>query len=116
MELRKPDYPQIHLFLARALLNFVPVDYGQVLRELEKAEALTPSDPDLAYLRGKAYVAMDRPQDAVVAFRRAIELRPLEPGAYYQLGRLYQKLGQPALANEQMERVKSLGTPPPAGR
>ena len=42
--------------------------------------------------------------DAVAAFQKAIELRPMETGAYYQLGRLYQKLNQPELAKEQMER------------
>jgi tetratricopeptide (TPR) repeat protein len=108
---RKPDYPQIHILTARALLNFTPVDYHQVAAELEKAEALSPTDADLFYLRGKAYVAMDRVQDAVTAFHRAAELRPMEAGAYYQLGRLYQKLGQAALAKEQMERVRILGTP-----
>lgn len=110
LELRKPNYPQIHLFIARALLNFTPVDHAQVIAELAKAEVQAPTDADLFYLRGKTYMAMGRNEDSVTAFRHAIELRPMEPGAYYQLGRLYQKLGQTALATEQMQRLKSLSS------
>jgi tetratricopeptide (TPR) repeat protein len=112
LELHKPDYPQIHLLTARALLNFNQIDYPQVLAELDKAAKSTPTDADLFYLRGKAFLATNRTDEAVKAFRQAIELRPMEPGAYYQLGRLYQKLGQSALASEQMERVKVLQLPP----
>jgi tetratricopeptide (TPR) repeat protein len=107
---RKPDYLLIHVLIARALLNVNAVDYGQVLKELAEAEKAAPSDADLFYLRGKAYVATNREEDAVAAFRRSIELRPMEPGAYYQLGRLYQKLGRPELATQQMQRLKYMET------
>jgi hypothetical protein len=46
---RKPDYPLIHVLIARALLNFNPVDYGKVLNELADAEKAAPSDADLFY-------------------------------------------------------------------
>lgn len=107
---RKPDYPLIHVLIARALLNFDPVDYGQVLAELAEAEKASPADADLFYLRGKVYAATNREEQAVTAFRRSIELRPMEPGAYYQLGRLYQKLGRPELATQQMQRLKYMET------
>jgi Tfp pilus assembly protein PilF len=54
------------------------------------------------------YIAMNRYDEAVAALRRSIELRPMETGAYYQLARIYQKLGNNSLAAEQFQRVKYL--------
>ena len=105
---RKPDYPMVHVLIARAMLGSDHVEYPRILDELAQAEKSAPADPDVFYLRGKVYLAMNRYQDAVAALRRSIELRPMETGPYYQLARLYQKLGESKLANEQFERVKYL--------
>lgn len=110
---RKSNYPMIHTLIARAMLEADPVEYTKVLDELSKAEKNAPADSDIFYLRGKVFLAMNRYQDAVVALKRSIEFRPMEPGPYYQLGRLYQKLGKPGLAGEQFERVKLLEAPEP---
>jgi Flp pilus assembly protein TadD len=47
-----------------------------------------------------------------VALRHAIELQPTEPGAHYQLGLAYQRLGQTVLAKEEFARMKHLKPPP----
>jgi tetratricopeptide (TPR) repeat protein len=109
---RKPDYPMIHVLIARAMLNAIPVDYAKVLDELALAEKIAPADPDVFYLRGKAYAATNRPEEAVAALKRSIDLRPQEPGPYYQLARLYQKLGHSDLAKEQFNRLKILEAVP----
>jgi len=109
---RKPGYPMIHILIARAMLNSGHVDYSKVLDELVQAENSAPLDPDVFYQRGKVYVAMNRYDDAVAALRRSIELRPMEAGPYYQLARLYQKLGQSKLAAEEFQRVKYLEAAP----
>jgi len=109
---RKPDYPMIHVLLARAMLNGSTVDYPKVLEELAQAEKLAPADPDVFYLRGKVYIATNKYKEAVAALNRSIELRPLESGPYYQLARLYQKLGKPGLAKEQFARLKYLEAAP----
>jgi tetratricopeptide (TPR) repeat protein len=108
LRLRKPDYPMIGVMIARAMLNGDPPDYGKVLDELAQAEKRTPADADIFYLRGKVYTQIKRDNEAVTALRRAIDLRPMEPGPYYQLARLYQKLGKPELAKEQFDRLKYL--------
>jgi tetratricopeptide (TPR) repeat protein len=108
----KPDYPMIHVLLARAMLNGNPVDYPKVLDELTLAEKSAPSDPDVFYLRGKVYIATNRNQEAMTALERSINLRPLEPGPYYQLARLYQKLGKPDLAKQTFARLKVLEAAP----
>ncbi len=109
---RKPDYPMIHVLLARAMLNANPVDYRKVLEELDQAEKIAPADPDVFYLRGKVDIATSQTEEALVALKHSIELRPMEPSPYYQLARLYQKLGKPELAKEQFERLKVLETAP----
>jgi tetratricopeptide (TPR) repeat protein len=96
------------VMIARALLGVDPPDYAKVLEELAQAEKTSPTDADIFYLRGKVYAQMNREEEAISAFRRAIELRPMETGPYYQLARLYQKRGKPELAKQQFDRLKSL--------
>ena len=104
----KPDYPMIHVLIARAMLGAEPADYQNGFDELSLAEKETPDDPDVFYLRGKACLSLGRYDDAAAALRHAIELRPTEPGPYYQLAKAYQKLGKAELAKEQFERLKYL--------
>jgi tetratricopeptide (TPR) repeat protein len=104
----KPDYPMIHVLLARAMLNQEAPDYPRVLEELSRAAKESADDPDVYFLRGKVYLALNRYQEAVTALQRSIALRPTEPSPYYQLARVYQKLGKPDLAREQFQRVKYL--------
>lgn len=109
---REPSYPMIHVLIARAMLGANPVDYTKALDELAQAEKAAPLDPDVFYLRGKAYIGMNRYDDAIAALRRSIKLRPFESGPYYQLARLYQKLGKADLAKEQFQRLKYLESAP----
>lgn len=108
LEHHKPDYPMIHVLLARAMLNQQPADYPKILDELSTATKDAPNDPDVFLLQGKVYVALGRYGEALPALRRSIELRPTEPSPYYQLARVYQKLGQPQMARVQFERLKYL--------
>jgi Flp pilus assembly protein TadD len=101
----KPDYPMIHVLIARAMLNVVPLNGPAVATELDLAEKAAAADPDIAYLRGKLDVAMNRYQDAVASFRRAVQLRPMDSATYYQLARAYQKLGNADLAKQTFERM-----------
>jgi tetratricopeptide (TPR) repeat protein len=105
---RKPDYPKIHLLLARAMLNLDPVDYAKMLDELTQAEQKSPTDVEIFYLRGRVLLATSRNDEAATALRRAIELAPMDPGPYYQLGRLYEKTGQTQMAKEILARMQYL--------
>ena len=102
----KPDYPMIHVLAAQAMLTMDPIDYAKVLTELAAAEKVTPNDPDVFYLRGKALAAAKRFREAVIALKRAMELRPMDPNAYYQLGLAYQKMGETTLAHQTLERLR----------
>jgi tetratricopeptide (TPR) repeat protein len=105
---RNPDYPRIHLLLARATFNLDPVDYAKTLDELALAEQKSPLDAEICYLRGRVYMATNRGGEAVAALRRAIELAPMDPGPYYQLGRLYEKRGQTQAAKDIFARMQYL--------
>ncbi len=98
----------IHVLIARALLGMEPADDRKALEELSLAEKITPADPDVFYLRGKVYFSLGNYNEAAIALRHSIELRPTEPGPYYQLAKAYQKLGKADLAEEQFERLKYL--------
>jgi tetratricopeptide (TPR) repeat protein len=108
LERYKPEYPMLHILLAKAMLNQTQPDYPKILNELLSAAKDAPNDPDVFFLRGKAYIALGRYAEALPALRHSIELRPTEPSPYYQLARVYQKLGQPQMARIQFERVKYL--------
>jgi Flp pilus assembly protein TadD len=98
----------LHILIARAMLNKEHPSYSAILRELALAEKSAPADADVFFLRGKVLLASGRQEEAISALRRSIELRPMEPGPYYQLAKLYQKLGKTDMAREQFERVKYL--------
>ena len=105
---RQPDYPMIDVMIAQALLQQETPDYEQALRRLDRAEQAAPDDPDVHYLRGKAYSSMGRYAEAVKPLERAIELGPMVSQSYYQLGRVLQKLGRASEAQEQYDKVKYL--------
>lgn len=109
---RKPDYPNIHRLLARAILSATPPDTAAAVNELELAEKINPTDPEVFYLRGRACLAANQNEQAMAAFEHATQLAPLDPGPYYQLGLLYKKLGKTALANETLARMQFLKSSP----
>jgi Flp pilus assembly protein TadD len=103
-----PDYPMVHVLTARAMMTMDPVDYPAVRAQLAHAEKSTPSDPDIFYIRGKVFVAMNRYQEPITAFRRAIALGPMEPCPYYQLGMTYRRLRETDLARQILDRMQYL--------
>jgi tetratricopeptide (TPR) repeat protein len=105
---RKPDYPMLHTVIAQSLLDEDSVNYPQVLRELDEAERASPGDYEVQYLRGKVFLATGKYERAIESLRRAIAVRPTEPGAYYQLGLAYRKSGALDRAREQFERWEFL--------
>jgi tetratricopeptide (TPR) repeat protein len=105
---RNANYPGIHVLLARALLTLDPPEHAKALTELELTEKSAPPNADTFYLRGKIYLATNQETRAAEALSRAIELQPMDPAPYYQLGRLYQKLGKAELAKDTFARLQFL--------
>jgi tetratricopeptide (TPR) repeat protein len=105
---RRADYPMIDILIARAMLSQPEPDYKSVLASLDLAGQKAPNDADIYELKARAYIATQQYEPAISALERCIELRPLDAGPYYQLARVFQKLGKTDLAREQFERVKHL--------
>ena len=103
----QPRYPMVHVFLAQSLSE-EGASNSEVLEALKKAEATSPSDADIYYLRGRVYNEMGRHEEAVKELTRAIRMQPNIPSPYYQLGLAYQHLGQEGLAQEQFEKKERL--------
>ena len=104
---RQPSYPMVHVFLAQSLSE-EGASNTEVLEALKTAEATSPTDPDIYYLRGRIYNEMAKYEEAVKELTRAIELQPNIPSPYYQLGLAYQQLGQEELARQQFEKKEHL--------
>jgi tetratricopeptide (TPR) repeat protein len=105
---RQPDYPMIHVAIGESMLAEEPVNLEGVLEQVRQAEKASAADYDVYYIRGKVYLAMHNYDMAITALRRAIELRPNESAAHYQLGLAYRKANREALAKQQFETVEYL--------
>ena len=105
---RQPSYPMVHILIAQAMLAEDPVDSHGALRELAEAERAAPADFDVFYLQGKVHALLNQYKEAEGALRRAIALRPTEPGPHYQLGLVYRKSGQETRASQELDLVGRL--------
>ena len=69
--------PQQPVFLMNAAyLHLRCSEYTQSLDYLEKARQVAPNDPDVAKLSGWAYYGLNKPDQAVTEWQRALALRP----------------------------------------
>ncbi len=59
---------------------------------LERAEALAPGDPRVAFRRGELLMELGRTGEAIVAYRRAVFLDPNRPAVLLALGRAHRSL------------------------
>ncbi len=69
------------------------------LELLRVTEPLAPVEVALPIARGGLYLLLDRPQAAIRAYQRALEIEP-RGEIYVHLGRAHLKLGDPAAAED----------------
>jgi len=81
-----------HLNLGTAYIE--AGDYNGALRELMKAEKLSPDDPRIHYSLGLSYYAKGYRDKAADEFKRAIALKPDYSDAHNDLGTIYLDMGQ----------------------
>ena len=89
---RAPDHPEVLKALARALLALGDVREG--VRLALRVTELTPRDADAHYVLGNVQLRMQRPADAVAAYRRAYALAPQVPKARFALASPLLMLGE----------------------
>jgi tetratricopeptide (TPR) repeat protein len=79
------DYPG--LVLERGLLFEDSGDVEHAIEQFKSALAKAPEDPDLQLRVGSAYVAIDRPDDALPMLKKVLEKRPVSAEANHYIGR-----------------------------
>lgn len=84
------DHPEEALRLATRALE----------RKPDIAEALT--------IRGRALVSLQKPQEAIADFRKAISIHPEDPAIHFQLARAYRLTGMTAEAQRENEIYERL--------
>lgn len=73
-------------------------DFVNASRYLQRACALTPSEPGAHYNLAVALAASGQPDDAIAAYRQTIALNPTDADAYNNLGLLLAQRGELTLA------------------
>lgn len=105
---RPPPDVMVSTALAGFLFRKGKPYFVQVLAELDEAEQIRASDPDIYLLRGRVYRAQERFEEAIQAFRRALELDPLSESAHYQLALAYRDAGRLELSFRRLEILQQL--------
>ena len=82
--------------------------YQEAIQMYEQAFSLETRNSAFAYHLGLAYAAVDRDNDAVGLFKKAIELDPNDALTHATLGGCYRRLGLVELARKHIEKVRSL--------
>lgn len=80
-------------------------DDRSAVEVLKKAVALAPDDYWGLRELTSCYTSLHKYSDALNLSNRLIKLRPQEPDGYALRAKIYEKLGQPALAKKDLERV-----------
>ena len=106
------EFPPPDVMVSTAMAGFLfrkgEPYFEQVLAELEEAEQIRASDPDIYLLRGRVYRAQERYEAAIKALYRALELDPLSQSAHYQLALAYRDAGRPELSFRRFEILQLL--------
>jgi Flp pilus assembly protein TadD len=74
---------------------------GEAETRLRQALAVDPELPRAHERLGMIALADGRPRDAVRELERALDERPVPPGVRFNLGRAWERLGEPAKARVQ---------------
>jgi serine/threonine-protein kinase len=100
-------YASVHQWYSRFLATHQR--FEESLREAQLAEELDPVSPVISHARGLTLAAMGRREEAVAAWRRAIELDPGFPPSLELLARSYLRDGACDQAIATQERAVASG-------
>jgi tetratricopeptide (TPR) repeat protein len=75
---------------ARIMLSDNP---REALRRASQALERKPGIAEAQTIRGRALLALEKPNDAIDAFKKAIALDPEDPAIHFQLARAYRQAG-----------------------
>ncbi|MEO8159841.1 MAG: tetratricopeptide repeat protein [Arenimonas sp.] len=84
-------------------------DWAGARADYERALALEPGRSAVQASYGRLLIALGRVPEAIAVSRRAIELDPLAPGGWSQLGRMLNAVGQFNAARDALDRSLEIG-------
>jgi beta-barrel assembly-enhancing protease len=90
---RAPDTTITAPALARAEQLVASGDRNAAVVVLAEAGRQEPADPRVAFREGELLAELDRAEEAIASYRRALLLDPEVALSYYRIGQLYQKQG-----------------------
>jgi len=88
---------------ARANLALILWDWATAKTRLDEALASAPRDPEALFRRGSLARALGHPDEALVYYRKALELDPLRVNYFVQLAMLLDALSRPEEARAAAE-------------
>lgn len=105
--LAEQDDPYVRLQLAR--VYEMKKDKVQMIKELERAAAVTPEDVDIQLALGTAYKDADDKEKALAALTKAAEVAPqYDLQVHSQLSQLFSELGRKDLADQEDKKVNEI--------
>lgn len=90
----QPDLPGANLFLGASYAALG--EHAKALEPLEKVLSRQPNDRNACTMLAEELLALERYDEAAGQFRKASELAPENPKAWYGLGRSYKALSEAA--------------------
>ncbi len=89
-----PDDPYANFYLGRMAVH--DHNYSKARPYLEKAVATHVEELETRVLLGRCYIGLGEWQEAKADLDAAVGLAPSDPRSHYMLAQIYEKLGQPA--------------------
>lgn len=80
-------------------------DYPKAMKELQTVEAGNPRNPIVHLSLGRVWFAMDKVEQAIAEYRKALTIYKEYAGAYYYLGQAYLKLNNLEAARSAFKEV-----------
>jgi len=98
------EQPYLNLSILLTKLNKTT----DALPLMEEAAQIAPQSAELHREMGKAFLSLDRLEEAQRQAEKAVELNPKDSAAHYLLGRIYHRLGKSDLAAQHFSITEEL--------
>lgn len=105
MSLIAVDPAHAHALRMLGVLEAERSDYAAALHYLDRAVAADPVHPASHLHRGEALLALARPDEAIAAYRRALEINPHELRALNNMAIAYRDIGDFAAAEQALRQA-----------
>lgn len=100
--------PGNYMAYVQAALILLPTDPDQALQLTTRAERLQPASAPAFLVRGRALLALKKPEEAIADLKRAAALNPQEATVHFQLANAYRQVGSVQEAEQEAKIFERL--------